>query len=153
MVDLHVAEELIVLGLAFGDLRGAKGDVGRLRAELEAVTIKVIAIAGDEAQLEGLGIALDQVELEGFVDRQEVGTVGQRSGAEDGAGAVVEQARGEARAGQQQEQQEKQAAHGGLARWNVLGMIAELLRVGAMLVEGATHGRGFICCLCRPLRG
>jgi len=36
-----------------------------------------------------------------------------------GAGAVVEQAGGEGRTGQQQEQQEKQAAHGELARWNV----------------------------------
>ncbi|MNG97109.1 hypothetical protein D3C79_562070 [compost metagenome] len=153
VVYLDIAEELIVLGLALGDAWCAQGNVGRFGAELEAVAIEVVAVGSDEAQLDGLRIGLDQAELEGLVYRQEVGVVGQRSCAEGGAGAVVEQARGEGRAGQQQEQQEKQAAHGGLARWNVLGMIAELVQVGAMLVAGATHGRWLMCCLCRPLRG
>ncbi|MNM78877.1 hypothetical protein D3C81_907960 [compost metagenome] len=129
VVYLDIAEEFIVLGLALGDVRRAQGDVGRFRAELETVAVEVVAIGGDEAQLDGLRIGLDQAELEGLVYRQEVGVVGQRSCAEGGAGAVVEQARGEGRAGQQQEQQEKQAAHGGLARWNVPGMIAELALV------------------------
>lgn len=117
VVHLDIAEELVVLGLALGDVRRAELDVRRLGAELEAVAVEVIAVGGDEAQLDGLGVGLDQAELEGFVHRQEIGAVGR--GAEGGAGAVVEQAGGERRAGQQQEQQEKQAAHGGLARWNV----------------------------------
>ena len=103
MVHLDVAEEFIVLGLTLGDVRRAQGDVGRFRVELEAVAVEVVAIGGDEAQLDGLRIGLDQVELEGLVYRQKVGVVGQRSGAKGGAWAVVEQACGEGRAGQQQD--------------------------------------------------
>jgi hypothetical protein len=119
VIHLDIAEELVVLGLARRDLRCAQGDVGRLAAELEAVAIEVVAVAGNETQLDGVRVATDQAELEGLVHRQEVGAVAQRRRAEGGAGAVIEQAAGEGGAGQQQEQQEKQAAHGGLARWNV----------------------------------
>ncbi|MNM61901.1 hypothetical protein D3C81_732130 [compost metagenome] len=115
MVDLDVAEELVVLGFAGRDLCSTQGDVGRFGTKMEAMAIQVIAISGDEAQLDGLRIALNHAELEGFVHRQKVGTVVQRRGAQGGAGTVVEQAGADGGQGQKQENQAKQAAHGGLA--------------------------------------
>ncbi|MCY1458823.1 hypothetical protein D9M71_762380 [compost metagenome] len=64
-----------MLGFARRNLRSAQGNVGRFGAELEAVAVEVIAVGSDEAQLEGLGVALYQAQLEGFVYGQEVCTV------------------------------------------------------------------------------
>ena len=115
MVDLDVTEELVVLGLALRQLDAAQFDVGGLGAELEAVAIQVIAFAGNETQLDRLGVALDQVELEGFAHRQEIGAVVQGRSAQRGAGAAVEQAGSRCGQGKGQQQEAKQTTHDGLA--------------------------------------
>ncbi|VVN25639.1 hypothetical protein PS623_04518 [Pseudomonas fluorescens] len=119
MIHLDITKKLVVLGLTGRNLRRAQSYIGRLAAELEAVAIEVVTVAGDETQGDVLRITADQAQLERFMHRQEVAVVTQGRGTERGTGAVVEQASGESRAGQQQKQQEKQAAHGGLARSNV----------------------------------
>ncbi|MNM46970.1 hypothetical protein D3C81_579270 [compost metagenome] len=104
MVDLDVAEELVVLGFTGRNLCSAQGDVGRFAAKLEAMAIQVIAIGGDEAQFEGLCVALNEAQLEGFVHRQEVAAVVQRGSAKGGTGTVVEQAGADGGQGQEQKQ-------------------------------------------------
>ncbi|MNH11626.1 hypothetical protein D3C79_711440 [compost metagenome] len=115
VVDLDIAEELVVLGFTGRNLRGTQGDVGRFAAELETVAVQVVAVGGDEAQLQGLSFILHQAQLEGFMHRQKIGAVVQRRCAQGGAGAIVEQASADGGQGQEQKQEAKQAAHGGLA--------------------------------------
>jgi hypothetical protein len=98
MVDLNIAEVLIVLLLAVGQFRCPKGDIGRVGAKLEAVTVEVITFGGDEAQLDRLRRAFHQAQLEGFAHRQEVGAVVDR--AEGGAWTIFQQAGGADRQGE-----------------------------------------------------
>jgi len=77
VIHLHIAEEFVMLGLALRDDRRAQNNVGRLGSKHETVAVQVIAVGGHQAQLDGMGVGLDQAELEGFVYREEVGIAGQ----------------------------------------------------------------------------
>ncbi|MNI69437.1 hypothetical protein D3C73_1251830 [compost metagenome] len=98
MVDLDIAEVLIVLLFARGQLRRAQADIGRVCAELEAVPVKVIALGGDEAQFDRLRRAVYQAQLKGFAHRQEVGAVVDR--AQGRTGATLQQPGGGGRQGE-----------------------------------------------------
>ena len=110
VVDLDIAEVLVLLVLARRQLQFAEGNAGWLALDAETVTVEVIAFGIDEAQLDGAGRALDQAWHEGFRHRQEVAAVVQWC-AQLGRGTRIEQtcAGGQA---QQQEQEWQQAAHG-----------------------------------------
>lgn len=60
VVNLDIAEVLIVLLFTVGQLRCAQADIGRIGAELEAVTVEVVALGGDETQLDRLWRAFYQ---------------------------------------------------------------------------------------------
>ena len=98
VVDLDVAEVLVVLLFARGQLRRAEDDIGRVGAELKAVAVKVITFGGDEAQLDRLRRAFHQAQLKGFAHRQEVGAVVDR--AQGRTGATLQQPGGGGRQGE-----------------------------------------------------
>ncbi|MNG19393.1 hypothetical protein D3C84_1035480 [compost metagenome] len=87
------------------------------------MAIQVVALGVDEAQLHPLVIGLDQTELEGLGDRQEVAAVVQRGAAEDRSRTAVEQAGADGQ-GEQQHKQKEQAMHCSLS-FGEAGMIAE----------------------------
>ncbi len=98
VVDLDIAEVLIVLLFALGHLRRAEGDIGRVGAELETMPVKVITLGGDEAQFDRLRRAFYQAQLKGFAHRQEIGTVIDR--AQGRTGATLQQTGGGGRQGE-----------------------------------------------------
>ncbi|MNL25111.1 hypothetical protein D3C87_1465810 [compost metagenome] len=113
MVDLDIAEVLIVLFLPIGQLRRAKHDIGWFCAKLKAMAIEVITLGGDEAQFDRLRRAFYQAQLKRFAHRQEVGAVVDR--AQGGTGATLQQTGGGGRQGEDQKQQAEQTAHDNLA--------------------------------------
>ncbi|MNL35452.1 hypothetical protein D3C87_1574850 [compost metagenome] len=113
VVDLDIAEILIVLLFALGQLRGAEADIVGFGAKLEAMPIEVVPLGGDKPQFDRLRRAVYQAQLKGFAYRQEVGAVVDR--AQGGAGPSLQQTGGGGRQGQHQKQQAKQTAHDSLA--------------------------------------
>lgn len=60
VVDLDIAEILIVLLFALGQLCGAQACIGRVGAKLKAVPVEVVALCGDETQFDRLRCAFYQ---------------------------------------------------------------------------------------------
>ncbi|MNN00457.1 hypothetical protein D3C81_1130480 [compost metagenome] len=123
VVHLDVAEVLVVLGLARRQHQLAADQAGRFALYLETVAVQVVAFGVDEAQLHPLVIGLDQTELEGLADRQEVAAVVERRATQQRGRTTVEQP-GTGRQGEQQQKQEQQARHRSLSVGNA-GMIPE----------------------------
>ncbi|MNG11448.1 hypothetical protein D3C84_949930 [compost metagenome] len=90
VVDLDIAEVLVVLFLARGQLNGTQACVGRIAAKLEAMAVEVVPLGGDEAQLDRLRRGFHQAQLESFAHRQEIGAVVDR--AQGRTGTTVQQA-------------------------------------------------------------
>nr|GFD57334.1 hypothetical protein [Tanacetum cinerariifolium] len=86
---------LIVFLFAIGQLRSAQADIRWLGPKLEAMAVQVIAFGGDELQLDGLRRGVDQVQLKGLADWQEVLAVVDGCAAQCGRGPTVQQARAE----------------------------------------------------------
>ena len=98
VVDLDIAEILIVLLFALGQLRGAQANIGRVGAKLKTMAIEVVTLCGDETQLDRLRRAFYQAQLKGFAYRQKVGAVVDR--AQRRTGPTVQQPGGGGRQGE-----------------------------------------------------
>ncbi len=93
VIDLDVAEVLVMLLFALGQLRFAQADICGLGAELEAMPIQIIAFGSDQAQLDRLRRGVDQAQLKRLTNGQKIFAVIQRGAAQRRCGAAVQQAR------------------------------------------------------------
>ncbi|MCY1463253.1 hypothetical protein D9M71_811220 [compost metagenome] len=98
MIDLDIAEVLIVLFLPVGQACRAEEGVGGISTKLKSMAIEVVTLGGDKTQFDRLRRAVDQTQLKGFAYRQKVCAVVDR--AQSGTGSALQQTGGGDRQGE-----------------------------------------------------
>ncbi|KPX96403.1 Unknown protein sequence [Pseudomonas amygdali pv. mori] len=82
VIDLDIAKVFVVFLFALGQLRFAQADISRLGAKLETMAIQIIAIGGDQPQLDRFWCGFDQAQLKSLTHWQKILAVIQRAAAQ-----------------------------------------------------------------------